>query len=698
MSETAPQSTRPSRREVLSAALHVWVLAAFAVMQPLLELLGRNPTFFVAHDSSSADIITLVILLGIGVALVPIAVELVAALVSRRAHRAVHLVIVFGLGVAIALPVLRDIDQLSPYVVVLLALLVGVVVGVLYVRTRALQLLLSVLLPAPLLFALLFFGRADVRELLSPPKAAAASPTVVSNTPVVLLLFDELPISSLMTPNKQIDAQRFPHLAALQRESHWFRNATTVADFTQHAVPAILTGSRPTRNTPPTLTNYPRNLFTMLQSSHDLHLEEHLTDLCPVGVCESQQRRPSYPSRIRTLVEDSAVVYAHRLTPYSWRHRLPSIDNSWGNFADKGQPSPGAAGPVAIKPGGSVATLRRALEESDPSKPGLYYEHMVMAHLPWRTLPSGRKYINDGRPEGIVGDAGGGQWTKDQEPVTLGLQRQMLTVKHVDETVGQMVALLKAKGVYDKAVFVVVSDHGTAFLPGRGRRLLDDVNRNQIAPVALFVRTPGQVRPEVHDDNVQTIDVVPTIADLLDVETGWKFDGHSALGEPAALPSQKQLLAELSKQPVVFDAALPARFTLSELVASTFPHRTDASDLFAFGPYASAVGRRVSDLASGAGGTVRLDDAGLFGRARAPVEPLPARILGTVTGGVAAGSTVVAAVDGVVRGTGLAYTWDGRTRFSVMLPEAVLRSGAATVSLYAVTGPATAPVLHPLTS
>ena len=65
------------------------------------------------------------------------------------------------------------------------------------------------------------------------------------NAPVVMIVFDELSGLALMGPDGGIDAARFPNFARLAGDSTWYRNATTVADFTDHALPALLTGERP---------------------------------------------------------------------------------------------------------------------------------------------------------------------------------------------------------------------------------------------------------------------------------------------------------------------------------------------------------------------------------------------------------------------------------------------------------------------
>src|SRR5687767_6875714 len=67
--------------------------------------------------------------------------------------------------------------------------------------------------------------------------------------PVVVVFFDEFPIATLMNGSKQIDSDLFPNFARIQKDSTWFRNATTPATFTSEALPALLTGLYPRHQT-----------------------------------------------------------------------------------------------------------------------------------------------------------------------------------------------------------------------------------------------------------------------------------------------------------------------------------------------------------------------------------------------------------------------------------------------------------------
>ena len=76
---------------------------------------------------------------------------------------------------------------------------------------------------------------------------------------------------------------------------------------------------------------------------------------------------------------------------------------------------------------------------------------------------------------------------------------------------------------------VVLADHGVSFVPGGNARLVDRDNIADIARVPLFVKLPGQRAGRVDTRAARTIDVLPTIADVLGVRLPWRVDGRSLL-------------------------------------------------------------------------------------------------------------------------------------------------------------------------
>src|SRR5215207_5521971 len=150
----------------------------------------------------------------------------------------------------------------------------GLIGGVLYAGLPWPRLWLRFLTPAPLAFALLFLLVSPTSALVLPARAPSAPepPAAASSDrpPVVVLLFDEFPLSSLLDAKGRIDRRVYPGFAALADQSTWYRNATGVAGFTPWALPAMLTGRYPDGARAPSYTEYPDNLFTLFGQQYDV--------------------------------------------------------------------------------------------------------------------------------------------------------------------------------------------------------------------------------------------------------------------------------------------------------------------------------------------------------------------------------------------------------------------------------------------
>ena len=109
------------------------------------------------------------------------------------------------------------------------------------------------------------------------------------------------------------------------------------------------------------------------------------------------------------------------------------------------------------------------------------------------------------------------------------LQRHFLQTGFADLLLQELWRHLKREGMWDNSLIVVAADHGIAFIKGRrDRRRLDRGNYGEIAPIPLFIKAPGQKQGKVNDAYVETIDILPTIFDILNINPKVKMDGRSA--------------------------------------------------------------------------------------------------------------------------------------------------------------------------
>jgi len=96
-------------------------------------------------------------------------------------------------------------------------------------------------------------------------------------------------------------------------------------------------------------------------------------------------------------------------------------------------------------------------------------------------------------------------------------------IRMADEQVGRVLTALKKEGLYDKSIIILLSDHGES-KKGHGFELRE-LTQNH---VVFAIKPVGHFQPHQIDSFVRTIDITPTVLDLLGKE--WrKFpcDGES---------------------------------------------------------------------------------------------------------------------------------------------------------------------------
>src|SRR6476660_6439446 len=107
MSTTSVSNAR--RVSVPLRGLHLGVLYALAVSQPLLNLLGNNADFFTSRQLSSGKVLWFALAVGLLVPLVLYAIDTVVGLISDGVGWIVHLVLFFGLALLLTAQISRKI-------------------------------------------------------------------------------------------------------------------------------------------------------------------------------------------------------------------------------------------------------------------------------------------------------------------------------------------------------------------------------------------------------------------------------------------------------------------------------------------------------------------------------------------------------------------------------------------------------------
>jgi Sulfatase len=688
-------------REPAIRGAQLLAASGFALAQPLFDILGKNAEFFAARGSTPGDIVLFALVVTFVPALALLLVELVVGAVSRAAGFALHLAFLGGLGAVFGVQALKRSGLNGTTVLIVGAVVIGAAIALAAWRLGPARWFLTVLAGAPPIFLAVFLFGTPVEKLVFPSaEASAAAARARHPAPVVFLLFDEFPVIDLQDRSGAIDAARFPNFARLARGSIWFRNTTTLSANTTVAVPVILTGKKAKRGALPIYQDHPNNLFTLLGRRYRMVVKETQTRLCPARLCK--RKGPDAASRLSSLYSDVRTVYLHLIAPPALEERLPVIDESWGDFG--ANPTAGLATPAKLPKvdfstfyRGRVRDFNRFVGSFRPpghGPPTLYYLHVLLPHAPWLYFPDGRvRAVTTTNAPGRNGE----RWWSSQLAVQA-WQRHLLQLGYTDRLLGRFLRRLHRTGLWDKALVVVTSDHGVSFRGGDLRRHATRRNLAELAFTPLFVKLPGQEEGRIVDArHVRTVDLLPTIADVLGVRIPWRTDGRSALVGGAG--SRRVNVAGVRAP---YASTLAQRRRSLERQLGLFGSGGWGTAFSGTGRYRGLVGTplaRLRPAAAASGAKATLDAVGsrlllAFPR-RSPLVPSP--LAGTLSG-VRTGDAIAFALNGRVAAVSVAYRnpAGGPLHFSELADESAFHAGRNSLRAFVVTGPQTSPELREL--
>lgn len=523
-------------KQVLIDYLHLFVLTGFAVAQPIYDLLGRNPEFFVAHRAGPLLITALVVLLSFGLPAALCLLESSVLFLGERIRRSLHIVFMAVLALLALLPVAGRLVDGADLAVLGIAMTMSLAFTVLYIRWHIMGLLLTFLIPVVLIFPLWFLFMTPVERLvISQPEEEFVDSEIENPAPVVLVVLDELSTVSLLDESGHINTEMFPNLADFAEHSYWFPNAIAPHVQTMHAIPSILTGKqpRPEAGLSPTAADYPENLFTLLGKYYEINALEAQTALFPESLRDEGK---NYRHRTDTgsFFADIWIIYQHIVSPAERIQRLPTLDGQWTGFGRK------RTGELKrdAKPNGHKAGRAEHFQvfidgiKNDKNEQ-LHFLHILLPHVPYEYLASGHSYVSESRnhpfPAGIRNESEG--WSSHEDLIRVSYNQYLQQIGFTDLLLGRMFHKLKEKDLYDSSLIILTSDHGVSFRPGYSRRGVVSETKLDILKVPMFIKLPGQDKGVIQENLVSGIDILPTIADVLGVKMFWDADGVSMFSD-----------------------------------------------------------------------------------------------------------------------------------------------------------------------
>jgi arylsulfatase A-like enzyme len=629
-------------RSELWRFLELFALCGFVVVQPVLDVVGGAPDFFIFHGVAGGEVLALVAILALVPPVALWGLGVLAGLVGARARRVAHLVTVAGLLLLLAVQLGKQLTSLRGAVLVVVAVLAAAGVVFAYARLEPARLLLRFAAIGPLVFALLFaFGSPSSAVLLADdrPSTGGSPRSTGPHPPIVMIVLDEFALVSLMDETGEVDAQRLPNFARLAADSTWYRNATGSSGWTPDAVPSMLTGRWPTVQRAPHFAQHPDNLFTLLGDAYQVAAWETITELCPPWVCagEGDRTRGGLP----VALGETASLFRELSSPTD-PVRDPYDDYVEPTVSQRLEEVAAARNSddprfrfdeafVMSQPVRFQEYLTALQQPPAAGRPELRFLHLLLPHTPWKYFPDGTLY------EGVPGLPVDGEWWG-----RLALQRYRLQLEYTDRLLGEVLDALQETGRYDESLVVLTADHGVSLTPGgpAGARELsvEKPGIRELAWVPMFLKAPGQTEPEVEDRNWQHVDLLPTIADHAGVEVPWQVDGIS--WRDSARTDPTKTFHPYVDRPERMDGAAEFASILAD--PTGIPPVPEA-------PLPELVGTAVADQPV-VESEIELDvkNAGKFDDVELDTRIVPALVHGTVPEEVPAGTPVAIALNGVI--------------------------------------------------
>ena len=231
---------------------------------------------------------------------------------------------------------------------------------------------------------------------------------------------------------------------------------------------------------------------------------------------------------------------------------------------------------------------------------------------------------------------------------------------------------------------VVTADHGIAIVPGvEHQRTITPETVGEIAAVPLFIKYPNGGGSVIDDRRALTIDILPTIADVIGAELPDDVEGVSLLGPT---PARESTTTTGPEGPVTYGVDGAEKLEVARRIESWFPDGDPWALLPPGSPDLLGADVDTSSLEPSAL-RVRLRESDLYEDVDTADDVIPARVGGSVWGGSANGDEMLAVVvNGEVGAVTRTYIDDGTTSFLAMIPPELLVDGANTVEIVEVDG------------
>jgi arylsulfatase A-like enzyme len=304
-----------------------------------------------------------------------------------------------------------------------------------------------------------------------------------------------------------------PHLDALAREGTWFAHCYSTSATTGAAHVSLFTS---------------------------LYPHEH-------GVLANKQRFPrGLPTLMRALRDRgyhaagfvSSVVVGRKM----------GVQDEFDHFDDEGTTVERNRPQRPERP--AAATLSAAaahLASLPPDAPFFLWVHLIDPHGPYQAPENADRFVGDAHfsRSPVLLPVASGDWVLGHIPAyqALGPRREAdfyvarydAEIRYADEALGRFFVALREQRRYDDTLIVVTADHGETLAEPTHKRFFSHgtIAYDEVVRIPLVIREPrgGQrLRPLDRERLVSSLDVAPTVLELLAAPPVAGFRGRSLLG------------------------------------------------------------------------------------------------------------------------------------------------------------------------
>ena len=195
------------------------------------------------------------------------------------------------------------------------------------------------------------------------------------------------------------------------------------------------------------------------------------------------------------------------------------------------------------------AAIGRWLED-EASHPFFLYVHAMDTHFPHRLGPPYDRWLDPDHPPGRLpyGQTPDGAYSPADQEYLRGLYDG--SILRADQRLGELLALLEAAGELERTLVLISSDHGELLAEdGRTVGHFPDRTPDEGFHVPLILAGPGIEPSPPVGALAQNVDIVPTLVDLLELETQARFDGRSLLPLLGGSPAPHEFVYSRSRWP-----------------------------------------------------------------------------------------------------------------------------------------------------